>query len=86
MEMDLAVNSKEEMGKCKEKNVTKVFCINVNIVQAMAPFSSTTQLFCSVFVMSVISETLDDGTVRIKLHYWNARSIFPCFIQRRKRI
>jgi hypothetical protein len=37
MEMDLAVNSKEEMGKCKEKNVTNVCCINVNIAQTVHP-------------------------------------------------
>ena len=42
-----------------------------------APMSST-HLFYSVFVMSVISEKLDDGTVRIKLHYGNAPGIFPC--------
>jgi len=35
MEIDLAVNSKEEMGKCKQKNVTNVFCVNVNIVQTV---------------------------------------------------
>jgi len=37
VEMDLAVNSKEEMGKCKEKNVSNVFCVNVNTVQTVDP-------------------------------------------------
>ena len=33
MEMDLATNSQEEMGKYKEKKVTNVFCTNAYHVQ-----------------------------------------------------
>jgi hypothetical protein len=38
MEMDLAVNSEEEMEKSREQNVKNVFCINVHIVHTVHPY------------------------------------------------
>jgi len=68
-----------------EECIKRVLCKRKHCTDS-GPISSTTELFYCVFVMSVIYETLDNGTVRIKLHYGNAPGIFPCFTQRWKRI